>query len=156
VPELINPQDPLGWHELAQQDGVAFRRARRIDVSRDDALVRIDVGFQDSALAPTGGRMAVHEYSVSATADLCAGVLVSLTPRAHILPFGECPGALKNAHLVLGKRLECMREEVLEALPGVLGCTHLNDVFRSLADAPRLLEALVSLSKKPEHRDQRH
>ena len=28
------------------------------------------------------------------------------------------------------------------ALPGTLGCTHLNDVLRSLADVPRLIDAL--------------
>jgi len=34
------------------------------------------------------------------------------------------------------------RNSVREALPGVLGCTHLNDVLRALADVPRLAQAL--------------
>jgi hypothetical protein len=35
-----------------------------------------------------------------------------------------------------------MREKVLAELPGVAGCTHLNDALRALAEAPALLEKL--------------
>ena len=34
------------------------------------------------------------------------------------------------------------RNSVRETLPDVLGCTHLNDVLRALADVPRLARAL--------------
>jgi hypothetical protein len=49
--ELRNAADPEGWHELPESEGPGFRRARRIDVSRDPAsgLLRVNSSFQDSA-----------------------------------------------------------------------------------------------------------
>ncbi|GIX31956.1 MAG: hypothetical protein KatS3mg124_2428 [Porticoccaceae bacterium] len=35
-----------------------------------------------------------------------------------------------------------LRSAVLETFPRVEGCTHLNDCLRSLAEVPRLFEAL--------------
>jgi hypothetical protein len=34
------------------------------------------------------------------------------------------------------------RDAVLATLPGTLGCTHLNDVLRALADVPTLVAHL--------------
>jgi hypothetical protein len=34
--------------------------------------------------------------------------------------------------------VEDFRDSVLEVLPGTMGCTHLNDVLRALADVPAL------------------
>ncbi len=115
-----------------------MRRARRIDVWLDDR-VRIDVGFQDSATSPTGAdRVAVHEYQVSATADPETFELLSVEVDPRVLPYGECPGASPNAVRMVGADLAGFRLGVLETLPGILGCTHLNDVLRSMADVPRL------------------
>lgn len=143
--DVRNPADPEGWHELPDSDGPGFRRARRIDVTRDDTagLIRIEAAFQDSAKRKTQGRVAIHEYNLSASAALATGELLSLVPEPRVLPFGECPGAVNNAQLLVGRRLPEIREAVLELLRGPLGCTHLNDALRALAEVPRLAAYLA-------------
>lgn len=138
--DIVNPADPEGWHALPASEGPGFRRARRIDVTRDEAagLIRISAGFQDSAKRRTEGRVAIHEYDLEATADLASGKLLTLTPHPRILPFSECPGAVANAQRLVGRSLHDIREAVLEQLRGTHGCTHLNDALRALADVPKL------------------
>ena len=138
--DVRNPADPEGWHELFENEGPGFRRARRIDVQRDDAagLIRIEAAFQDSTKRRELGRGAIHEYNISATADLVSGKLLTLTPEARILPFGECPGAVHNTQRLIGRSLSDIREAVLEQLRGPQGCTHLNDALRALAEVPKL------------------
>ena len=143
VVPLSHPDDPGGWHALADLTGVSMRRARRIDVWVEDGLIRVDSGFQDSASAPTGGRVAVHEYSLQATADLATGEVLSLRARPHILPFPECPDAPNNIGRLIGAPMRDLRLRVLEVLTKTLGCTHLNDALRALAEAPVLAERLV-------------
>ena len=139
VPPLPHPDDPIGWHPLGRQEGVGMRRARRLDLWEEAGLVWIDIGFQDSATSPDGGdRIAVHEYQVSATADPETFELLSIKADPRVLPYGECPAASPNAERMLGATLADFRLEVLGRLPGVLGCTHLNDVLRSMADVPEL------------------
>jgi hypothetical protein len=147
VPSLVNPQDPDGWHALGIQDGVGMRRARCIDVWRDDGDVVIDVSFQDSGTSPdaqpnSGERIAIHEYNLIARAQ--DGILTELKVDAHILPFQECPGAIIHAQRMLGTPLSDLRNKVLESLSGTLGCTHLNDVLRSMAEIPQLLRQMSS------------
>lgn len=143
---IRNPADPHGWHALPENDGPGFRRARRIDVTRDDdaGLIRISAGFQDSAKRRTQGRVAIHEYDLEATADLASGKLLTLVPHARILPFSECPGAVHNTHRLIGRTLHEVREAVLENLRGTQGCTHLNDALRALADVPKLAGFLAA------------
>jgi hypothetical protein len=138
VGPLVNPDDPLGWHRLEEQQGVGMRRARRLDIWQEGAETRVDLGFQDSATSPDGGRIAIHEYRVEATADADSR-LSTLTVEASILPYRECHNAAPNAQRLLGRQLQHFRIAVLRELPGILGCTHLNDVLRSLADVPGLL-----------------
>ena len=147
VPSLINPDDPLGWHELAVQDGVGKRRARRIDVWREGPEtgggLAIDVGFQDSGTSPEGAdRVAIHEYRVLAKAAGDPLALTDLAVTPHILPFAECPGAVAGATRMLKTPLADLRARVLDTLPGTLGCTHLNDVLRSMAEVPQLAARL--------------
>ena len=106
--DVRNPADPEGWHTLFENEGPGFRRARRIEVQRDDAagLIRIDAAFQDSIKRKSGGRGAIHEYNLKATADLATGKLLTLEPEARILPFGECPGAIHNTQRLLGRTLQ--------------------------------------------------
>jgi hypothetical protein len=146
VPGLLHPDDPYGWHELPEQEGVGMRRARRIDVWRQGGMVCIDAAFQDSATSPAGGRIAVHEYLLSATVEARDFVLSALHVEPRILPYRECPTATPNAQRVLGTRLNDMRQAVLRELPGTLGCTHLNDVLRSLADVPRLAKCVDAMT----------
>lgn len=138
--DLRNPGDPLGWHPLADHDGPGFRRARRIDVTRDDAsgVIHIDSAFQDSAMRRDGTRVAIHEYNLRASADAATLELLSIEPEARILPFSECPGAVTNTRRLVGRNLGAIREEVLAHLRGPEGCTHLNDALRALADVPEL------------------
>lgn len=142
--DLRNPGDPLGWHDLAEDDGPGFRRARRIDVTRDgDAgVIVIDSAFQDSARRRDGSRVAIHEYRIAARVDAESLELLSLEPEARILPFFECPGAIANTHRLLGRNLASIREEVLTQLRGPQGCTHLNDALRALADVPELVRRI--------------
>ena len=143
VPSLPSAEDPSGWHDLPPQTGVGMRRARRIDVCRD-ATMEIDSGFQDSATTPTGERMAVHEYKVAATADQVDGKLIAISADPRILPYAECPSAVANIGLLVGTRLDQLRETVLEQLRGTAGCTHLNDVIRAFADIPGLFSTYLS------------
>ncbi|MET0369993.1 MAG: DUF2889 domain-containing protein [Sphingobium sp.] len=143
VVPLPNPADPDGWHKLTDRGGVNFRRARRIDVWREDGLIQIESLFQDSASAPDGGdRIAIHEYYLRATADADATTLLSAEATPGTLPYAECPAAPTNIKAVVGTPLAELRDTVLLALRKTAGCTHLNDMVRSLAEVPRLAAAL--------------
>ena len=142
--ELRNPADLAGWHEFPASEGAGFRRARRIDVSLDEAagLIRIDSSFQDSAVRKEGGRLAIHEYNLAATVDATTLELLTITPEAHVLPFSECPGAIHNTQRLVGSSLSDIRASVLAMLRGPQGCTHLNDALRALAEVPSLAASL--------------
>lgn len=151
---VVNPQDPEGWHAFperaAQTNSVSMRRARRIDVWRDASTgaIHIDSAFQDSASRPTlpdgssAPRAALHEYRLFATLDPDGLAITSLEAVPHVLPFGQCPGAIANAMKLVGTPLRDIRERVLSELRGPAGCTHLNDALRALAEVPRLVDQL--------------
>jgi hypothetical protein len=90
-----------------------------------------------------GSRTAIHEYAVRMTVA-GDGTIAALTAAPLILPYRECPGAARNVGRLIGTQVAALRDSVLETLPGPLGCTHLNDVLRALADAPVLAKALCS------------
>lgn len=138
--ELRNPDDPEGWHEFFPAEGPGFRRARRIEVRRDavSGLLVVDSAFQDSAKTKEGGRIAIHEYLLTVTADPETLEVLSLEPEARILPFPECPGAIHNTQRLVGLSITDIRDEVLARLRGPEGCTHLNDAMRALAEVPLL------------------
>ena len=142
--ELRNPADPQGWHAFPQSTGASFRRARRIDVTRDEdaGLIRIDAMFQDSAPSPDGSRVAIHEYRLGATAAIDTLEILTLSPEPRILPFRECPGAVANTARLIGARIADVRHEVLSQLRGPDGCTHLNDALRALTEVPKLADYL--------------
>lgn len=142
--ELRNPADAEGWHDFFDAEGPGFRRARRIDVVREDGSgkLRIDSAFQDSAKMKQGGRVAIHEYLLRVIADADTLTIEQLDIEPRILPFSECPGAIHNAQRLVGKRIDAIRDEVLALLRGPQGCTHLNDALRALAEVPRLAERL--------------
>jgi len=142
VGPLEHPDDAAGWHAMPHQEGPQIRRARRIDLWREDGLIKVDAGFQDSGSNPNGGRTAIHEYRVFAEIEGDSGRLEALQALPLILPFRECPGASVKATRMIGKPVGDFRAAVLETLPSTLGCTHLNDVLRALADVPRLADLL--------------
>lgn len=135
-------RDERSWHRLEQPKGVSMRRSRRIDVWREGESVVVDAIFQDSSTRPAGGRVAVHEYQLHATADRATLTLQSLQAEPHVLPFPECPLATLNIGTLIGAPMRELRDEVLAELKGVAGCTHLNDALRSLAEVPVLAQQL--------------
>lgn len=138
VGALANPDDPIGWHAMPSPEGMYARRARRIDLWREDGMIRVDAGFQDSGGAPGQPRTAVHEYRVYAEIDEASGELVTIQALPLILPFRECPGASVKIARLVGKNVADFRTTVPVELASTLGCTHLNDVVRALADVPAL------------------
>lgn len=144
VGPLENPADPEGWHAMDATSGPGARRVRRIDLWREGANIRVEGGFQDSAPQPDGTRVAVHEYRIEALVDE-AGILVELSAEGLILPYAECPGSVLQIQRMVGRKVADLRESVSIELAGPLGCTHLNDVLRSLADVPALAAALPPL-----------
>jgi len=84
----------------------------------------------------------VHEYLAAATLDQTM-TLRAINAEPRILPYVECLGAVANLERMMGRPVADFRAEVLGVLPGVLGCTHLNDVLRSLADVPALVGSVA-------------
>lgn len=144
VEPLGHPDDPDGWHPLADLPPVSMRRARRIDAwhSTTDGTIRVDAGFQDSAGDPSGQRVAIHEYRLQATIDIASMMLTEVRADPRILPFLECPSAATSATAVEGTAVAELRETVLARLAKTAGCTHLNDALRALAEIPHLIDAL--------------
>ena len=143
VGPLTRDDDTYAWHKLQDETAEpAMRRARRIDVWVDD-VINIDAYFQDSCTTPAHGRVAVHEYQLIATADIATGKLLSIQADPRILPFDACPGAAANVDRMIGIPLREFRQAVLERIPGTLGCTHLNDALRALAEVPVMVASLL-------------
>lgn len=142
VGPLENPDDAMGWHPMPFQEGPKKRRARRIDIWRENGVLMVDAGFQDSGSNPEGGRTAIHEYRVYAEVDEQSGELLAMQAQPLILPYRECPGASVKASRMVGRNVAEFRDTVLESLSSTLGCTHLNDVLRALADVPGLARLL--------------
>ena len=146
VRPLADDADPLAWHEVPEVTGTAMRRMRRIDVWLEDDLIRVDAMFQDSSTTPSGGREAVHEYTLQGEASLRTLELTRVEPVARVLPYAECPLAVRQVDRLLGVRLGDLRAVVLDRLKGTAGCTHLNDALRALADVPHLVDLLRQTS----------
>jgi hypothetical protein len=130
--------DDLAWHAHPRPEGVTMRRARRIDAWADGPVLSVDAFFQDSSTLPEGGRQAIHEYTLTARAELATGTVRAVAPVARVLPYDECPLAVGIVSALHGLPLSELRGAVLERLRGPLGCTHLNDMLRALADVPAL------------------
>ena len=135
--------DDLAWHSHASPGGVSMRRARRIDVWLAGPVIGVDAFFQDSSTLPEGGRIAIHEYTLTAEADLETGTLRAVAPVPRVLPYDECPLAVGHVAALAGLPLGSLRVSVPERLRGPLGCTHLNDMLRALADVPALARQLT-------------
>ncbi len=143
VEQINNDEDPWAWHDLTSPTEASHRRSRRIDIWLEGGLVNIEAFFQDSYTTPDGHREAVHEYVVSATADPVTGEVISIGADPRVLPHYECPLATVAVTRMVGLPLRDFRRSVNEKLPGIDGCTHMNDTLRSLAEVPVLLSHLV-------------
>lgn len=135
VPSLVHPDDPKGWHEMPERGRMCSRRARWIDVWREQSKVlKVQAGFQDSGTLPDGSRGAVHEYILHLTVKEDSLEILELKAEPRILPYVECPGAVFRVQSLVGSRLPDLRTDVVQHMKGTNGCTHLNDVLRGLAD----------------------
>lgn len=140
---IDNHEDPWAWHELTDPQEASHRRSRRIDLWLEDGVVHIETFFQDSYTTPDGHREAVHEYVVSASADQVTGEVLSIGADPRVLPHYECPLATLAVSRMVGQPLREFRSTVNQMLPGIDGCTHMNDTLRSLAEVPVLVAHLV-------------
>ena len=93
---VLEDDDPDAWHAYPRLPGDATRRARRIDVWRDDA-VHVDVFFRDSVMAPDGVETVIHEYTVDVTVDPDTMTVVACSATPRVLPWRECPQAIGSA-----------------------------------------------------------
>ncbi len=141
--EVVDPTDPLGWHEIGPLPHEAMRRWRRHDLWREGDLLRIDVFFRDSHLAPDGLETVIHEYLVSATVDEKSMIVVDCEADGRVLPFIECPQAVGSAGQVGGMSVSTLRPRVRADLQGKTTCTHLNDTLREIEDVLALAPLLA-------------
>jgi hypothetical protein len=147
----LTSADPLGWHETGPLPPHAMRRSRRMDVT-PGPLAIIDVLYRDSHVGGDGTETIVHEYTVSATVDTAAGVLVSCSATPRVLPWVECPAAALSAGRLTGLPVAGLRKHVRDTFLGTSTCTHLNDTLRSLEDIPALLTLAGSFADRTEKR----
>ena len=140
---VVDDHDPDAWHSLPPMLRDGMRRARRIDVARDD-VVHVDVFFRDSLMGRGGIETAVHEYTLAATVDPDTMTVLTCRAEPRVLPWRECPEAVGSAGRLVGMSVRDLRPELRTQLVGPSTCTHLNDVLRGLEDVARLTELLPS------------
>jgi hypothetical protein len=133
APSVLNPADPLAWHELPALPPTAMRRHRRMDVTPST----VDIFFRDSHVGLDGVETVIHEYTVAVALD--GETVTGCVATARVLPWVECPAALASAGRVIGQPVTGLRDFVRRTFTGPTTCTHLNDALRSLQDVPRLL-----------------
>jgi Protein of unknown function (DUF2889) len=149
APILEPEDDPTSWHVMGDLAPHAVRRRRRLDLIEpggDELEHRIDLHFRDSHVDDQGFESIMHEYSMSGTVELGAGRIGTISARANVLPWVECPGALASAQRVDGMELSELRSRIRKEFVGRSTCTHLNDSLRSLADVTALQHALTPLA----------
>jgi hypothetical protein len=147
APILEREGDAYSWHDMAILPPQAVRRRRRLDLIAPAASGgehRIDLHFRDSYTGEDEDEAVLHEYSVSGTADVDSGRIVSIVARAQVLPWMECPGSLASAERLAGMELSALRGTIRKEFVGRSTCTHLNDSMRSLADISVLARELES------------
>lgn len=143
APDIDDPADPLGWHEMKPLPIQGMRRRRRLDVARDAAgTIDIDAMFRDTYVRGDGEETIIHEYTLTAAVDPSSGVIVRSEAVPRVLPWQECPGAVNSARRISGMTLSDLHFRVREELTGITTCTHLNDLLRSVGDAEALVEHL--------------
>ncbi|WP_407689355.1 DUF2889 domain-containing protein [Mycobacterium sp. HUMS_1102779] len=144
APELDDPADPAGWHDMAPLPIHGMRRRRRLDVAENDhaATVSIDAMFRDTYVRADGQETIIHEYTLTAAVDPDSGLILQFEAVPRVLPWQECPGAVASARGITGMTLSDLHFRVRQELTGTSTCTHLNDLLRFVADARALIEHL--------------
>lgn len=144
APSLLG-DDPAGWHPHEPLRPGAMRRRRRIDVWTTGDAVAVDAMFRDSYGEPEGGESVLHEYAVSGSIDPRSWQLTGIVAEPRVLPGPDCPLAGQQVTRLVGVDVRSFREVVPNALAGIAGCTHLNDLLRSFADVPHLAASTTAI-----------
>lgn len=146
VSELTPVSDPV----LPALPAGALRRLRWATVTATGGGGGfVEAGFRDSGREDDGAEGALHEYALHARID-AGSVLHDLTAEPHVLPFAACLDAAPGVTALDGAAAHAVYSTVPRLLGGPRGCTHLNDLLRSLAALPRLL-GLATTSPLPAH-----
>ncbi|MEE2059182.1 DUF2889 domain-containing protein [Rhodococcus artemisiae] len=146
APDIVRGQDPLGWHGMDDLPAKGMRRLRRIDV-HGDGDISVDAMFRDSYVDGIGVETVVHEYhlGLTARADTLEVVRAAATP--HVLPWPECSSAVEAVDRLVGMTVPDIAPLVGAEFRGVVSCTHLNDLLRSLQDVAELGTKLAFLHR---------
>jgi hypothetical protein len=139
--------DPLAWHEFAETWGPDQWRLRRTDVWLEDGEIHVDAWFQDSSSSRNGDaeRILFHEYAIRARFAADTPLLLAIAVDDRVLPFRTCRAAPMTAQVLVGKDAREFRALVPQILRGTNGCTHLNDMLRSLQDVAAMAHMLGDL-----------
>ncbi|HEY2331190.1 MAG TPA: DUF2889 domain-containing protein [Acidimicrobiales bacterium] len=145
APSLVSDDDEA-WHDMAELAPGQTRRIRRLDLTPDGDVLLADVMFRDSIVDPDGTPRVVHEYAVSATIDRSTLAIRTIHADPRALPFvTDCPLAADSAAFLVGETVHDLRRRVKQISRGPASCTHLNDLYRSMADIAVLADALDSV-----------
>jgi hypothetical protein len=144
TPNPVHRFQPGDFHDLLDAGGPNEWRLRRTDAWVEDKLLCIDAWFQDSSSLPDREdlRIVFHEYSLTAIFDPAMFELVTIDVTPHVLPFTTCRASPPTARLIEGLSARDFRSAVPRLLRGTAGCTHLNDMLRSLQDVTALERSL--------------
>lgn len=128
------------FHALAEHDGPNAWRLRRTDVWHKDGALFVNARFQDSCgLAGNPDRRRIfHEYGLSARVDRATLTLEAVDVTPVVLPYLTCEAAPATGDRMLGHHVAELRMLAPAQLRGTAGCTHLNDMLRSLIDVESL------------------
>lgn len=140
--------DHAGWHAMGALAEGSMRRRRRMDVIPGSDEVIVDSVFRDSYGLGDDAEI-LHEYAVRLTLDAERLSVVRIEAEPRVLPFPECPGATARLGELTGVPVGELRGAVARVLAGTAGCTHLNDLLRTVGDAGRLLARVGSPASGP-------
>jgi hypothetical protein len=143
-PSLLDPADPIAWHEFGPMGPNGMRRHRRLDLIAGDVM-SLDVFFRDSHTSFGGRETVIHEYTLTATLDPETFEVLTAVAVGQVLPFVECIDAVDSARRLVGQAVRNLRRTVRNDFVGPTTCTHLNDTMRSLEDLEALIPTLHSL-----------
>ncbi|WP_157098926.1 DUF2889 domain-containing protein [Novosphingobium rosa] len=146
APPALPDADRLGWHDLAPTAPQNQWRLRRTDLWQDDDGFQCSAWFQDSASLPgtLDQRIIFHEYALNARFAPDTLALLDIAVDARVLPFSTCRAAPATARKLIGIEARDLRLQVPRLLAGAAGCTHLNDMLRSIQDIEGMRDRLCA------------
>lgn len=144
-PVPFSQVDAEGFHAIVPHDGPNQWRLRRTDVWLEGKDLVVDAWFQDSSIVAEdpARRVIFHEYGVIARLDAASLRLADIVVTPHVLPYVTCHAAPATARALLGYPVGELPQAVLALLRKTAGCTHLNDMLRSLRDVEALARLLA-------------